>query len=210
VNTDGPETLYQLDLLAYNSVISTDYASRILQDTAKYLLDRFCKALAHVISPNNVTNLGAGPACLQSPAAESAVDPEHMVAGVFSEAFVRALQPKHNLVQSRSKYKLVFFKPGERFDLDTMRCDNDGWSAFAPVRARKKMSGWTKQPEDGTRIKLCLFPALYSRPVRKPTRDFGTGLDVRSCLVESDNFVRDDADIGSNGFVLIVKAIVLV
>ncbi|GAB1316044.1 hypothetical protein MFIFM68171_06254 [Madurella fahalii] len=209
----GPQTLYQLDILACKSVMSGGYfKSHILQTTAKILSDQFCNALAHLILPNDQTMVGAEPDGL-FPADGHPSHAENPVAKVFTEAFVRALKLKQGLVLSRSKSKLVFFGPGDVFDPDTMIRDGDGYSAFVPPRALgKKFKGWPRQrqAEENSSIKLCLFPALYSRPEGELTKDYGIGVSVRNCLVDCDNFVTDDADVGKGGFSLVVKGVVLV
>ena len=85
----------------------------------------------------------------------------------------------------------------------------DGWSAFVPERVRrmKKPKGWPKDLVIATEstIKLCIFPGLYSKPDRGLRQD-GVGVAVNSCLIDCDNFVRDESD----GFTLVAKAVVLV
>ena len=138
--------------------------------------------------------------------------PKSPVAKAFFGAFFRALQLKQNLALSRSKYKLVFFVPGDRFDPDTMTRDGDGESAFVPERVKRRHHGWPRLPAvaaDST-VKLCLFPALYSKPERELTYDSGSGVALKDCLVKSGNFVRGNADMGLDGFDLLVRAVVLV
>ncbi|KXX74365.1 hypothetical protein MMYC01_209542 [Madurella mycetomatis] len=209
----GPQTLYQLDILACRSVMSEGYfKSHILPTTAKALSETFCNALAHIISPNDQTMVGAEPDGL-FPAGVHASQTENPVATVFSETFVRALKLKQDLMLSRNKYKLVFFRPGDVFDSDTMIRDGDGYSAFTPARALgKKSKDWPRQrqAEGNSNIKLCLFPALYSRPEEGLTGDYGIGVSVRNCLVDCDNFITDDDGSGEGELSLVVKGVVLV
>lgn len=209
----GPQTLHQLDILACKSVMSERYfQSHILPTTAGGLSERFCSALAHLISPNDQTMVGAEPEGL-FPAEADASHTENAVATVFAEAFARALKLKQGLVLSRNKYKLVFFRPGDVFDPDTMMRDGDGYSAFTPARALgKKWKGWPRQRQagDSSSIKLCLFPALYSSPEEGLTGDYGIGVSVKNCLVDCGNFVTDGADSGEDVFSLVVKGVVLV
>ncbi|KAL2131320.1 hypothetical protein VTI74DRAFT_5259 [Chaetomium olivicolor] len=209
----GPQTLYQFDILACKSVMSEAYyKSHILQTTAKMLSSKFSRALAHLISPNDQTMVGAELDGL-FPAEDQSSHTEDPVAKVFADAFVRALKLKQSLVLSRSKYKLVFFSPGDMFDSDTMIRDGEGYRAFAPARALgKNLRDWRRQRqvEENLRIKLCLFPALYSRPEGDLTRDYGVGVSVRNCLVDCDNFVTDGTDIRKGALSLVVKGVVLV
>ncbi|KAK4120041.1 hypothetical protein N657DRAFT_636917 [Parathielavia appendiculata] len=155
----GPQTLQQLEVLAYKSVTSEKYfLFHILQTTAKNLAIKLSSALAHLISPNDDTIIGAS---------EKDHD-ENPVASLFTETFIRALKLKQELALSGSKYRLVFFQPGELFNPDIMFRDGDGDSAFVPmgVLARKQATkGWPRRlsVEKGARIKLCLFPALYAK-----------------------------------------------
>jgi hypothetical protein len=90
--------------------------------------------------------------------------------------------------------------------------DGDGYSAVVPKRVkRRKHNSWPTQPAvpAGSRIKLCLFPELYSKPDRELTQD-GARVAANSCLVECDNFVRDNGLDGLDGFTLVVKAVVWV
>jgi hypothetical protein len=158
--------------------------------------------------------VGAEPYSSSSPQEEDQLkrQPENPVSKLFSEAFVRALTLKQQLVLSRNKYKLVFFRPGDRFDRDAMIGDGDGYSAFVPERVKRKMNGWPRQRRvaNDSRIKLCLFPALYARAEGELTQDYGVGVTVKNCLVECDNFVRDRTDVRVEGFTLVVKGVVLV
>lgn len=191
------------------------FTSHILQDAATTLSEIFCTALTPLVSPNNQTIVGAEPYSPSSPEEEDQLlkrQPESPVSELFAEAFVRALTLKQQLVLSRNKYKLVFFSPGDRFDPDTMIGDGDGYSAFVPERVKRKMNGWPRQHPvaDDSRIKLCLFPALYSRAEGELTQEYGVGVTVKNCLVECDNFVRDRTDVQVEGFTLVVKGVVLV
>ncbi|KAK4240613.1 hypothetical protein C8A03DRAFT_31320 [Achaetomium macrosporum] len=222
----GPQTLYQLDVLACKSVMSEAYyQTHILQASAKTLSTKFSSALAHLLSPNDQTTAGAEPDglfpshCSSGSSSSSHHTEENPVAKVFNEAFARALTLKQDLVVlSRSTYKLVFFRPGDVFDPHTMMRDGEGYRAFAPARARAREKKVAEDLRDqrraegeGSRVKICLFPALYSRPERELTGDdYGVGACVTNCLVDCDNFVADEPDTGEGMFSLVVKGVVLV
>ncbi|KAL2022213.1 hypothetical protein VTK56DRAFT_5823 [Thermocarpiscus australiensis] len=215
----GPQTLEQFEILAYKSVISEEYfVSHILQTSAKSLANQLYNALAHLISPNDDTMIGNTEPDDGSlfPATEPPPSyPEHPVASLFTEAFVRALTLKQELVLSKAKYRLVFFQPGNLFNADIMIRDGDGDSAFVPMSAlgKEARKNWPKprHVEKESRIKLCLFPALYSRRKEEVTAAFGIGVDVRNCLVDCDNFITgDQVDVGDGSFSLVVKGVVLV
>ena len=63
---------------------------------------------------------------------------EDPVAKVFTEAFVRTLKLKQDLMLLGSKYKLIVFNPGDVFDSDTMIRDGDGHSALCPGKGTRK------------------------------------------------------------------------
>ncbi len=144
---------------------------------------------------------------------QAACQPRIPMSDFFSETFIRAMTLKQSLVLSRTKYQLVFFRPGDRFDAEIMLRDGEGYSAFNTGSPRQKRHGWPRPRPvaDRTCIKLCLFPALYARGEHGlETQDWGLGVTVRDCLVECDNFVRDCPDIPGEGFALVFKGIVLV
>ncbi|KAK4243272.1 hypothetical protein C7999DRAFT_18360 [Corynascus novoguineensis] len=215
----GPQMLKQLEILAYKSVISEEYfTSHILQATTKSLAGKLYEALAHLISPNDDPFIGADLENGDLFAEKEAHSPntENPVANLFTEAIVRALELKQELVLSRSKYKLVFFNPGDVFDSETMIKDGGGESAFIPIRAltkntRKDCLG-QRCKDENTRIKLCLFPALYSRPKKDLTAEFGVEVNVGNCLLDCANFITNENQMGTEdgSFSLIVKGLVLV
>ncbi|KAL2193642.1 hypothetical protein P885DRAFT_63838 [Corynascus similis CBS 632.67] len=215
----GPQMLEQLELLAYKSVISEEYfTSHILQDTAKSLSGKLYEALAHLISPKVDTLIGAdlGDGNLFAEKELCSPNTENPVANFLTEAIVRALELKQELVLSRSKYKLVFFNPGDVFDPQTMIKDGGEESAFIPIRtlikkARKDCLG-QRHKDENTRIKLCLLPTLYSKPKKNLTADFGVDVNVGNCLLDCANFITNGDQMGmeDGSFSLIVKGLVLV
>lgn len=193
------------------------FVSYVLPTTAKRLANELYIALSHLISPNNDTMIGIEPEDGSLFPAEEAHSPdvENPVAGLFTEAVTRALTLKRELVLLKTKYRLVFFRPGDLFNADVMIRDGDGDSAFVPKRALGKdlRMDWPRPRSVGknSRIKLCLFPALYSRRKAELTAEFGVGVDVRDCLVDYDNFIADDQiDLGDGSFSLVAKGVVLV
>ncbi len=183
-----------------------EFTSHIHRHAAT-LSETFGNAIAHLIPPNEQTMTQSKPYGPFPGTGDD--DPKSPVAQAFLGAFDQALKFKRSSVLSGKKYKLVFFAPGDRFNPDTMTRKGDGWSAFVPERVRrmKKPKGWPKDLVIATEstIKLCIFPGLYSKPDRELRQD-GVGVAVNSCLIDCDNFVRDESD----GFTLVAKAVVLV
>jgi len=231
-STAGPKTLSKLDLLAYHSILSisdnhdttTNYfQSHVLTDAATALSKSLTGPLSHLISSTlveHVMTAGGGSEVAQhafleffDPCASQDLntikgeEPESPLAAIFTEPILRALKLKANLALSpQTSYKLVFPHPGEIFDPDTMIRNGES-------QTRKK----TRQtrPEEGSgekRVKLCLFPALYEGKkdaVLPPEKEYGVGVNVRNCLVNCDNFVKASEGMGTEGFGVVVKAVVL-
>lgn len=193
----------------------TYFTSHIFQDAATVTSAAFCEVLTPLVPPNDVSMSDTAPIAQFLPEHEGKTtrQPGVSLPELFSEAIVRSLTLKQNLTLSRTKYQLVFFRPGQQFDPQSMIRDGEGYSAFDPAQMRGKRNSWPglKPLADGARISLCVFPALYS----KDEEDLETlrdrlGVTVTSCLVKSDNFVRDATDIPGEGFELVVKGVVMV
>jgi len=135
-------------------------------------------------------------------------EPEGPLAAIFTEPILRALKLKANLVLSpQTRYKLVFPHPGEIFDTDTMIRNGESQtrgSAASKTRPTRPEGSGEK------RVKLCLFPGLYEgKDVVLPEREYGVGVNVKNCLVSCDNFVKASEEMETEGFVVVVKAVVL-
>lgn len=130
---------------------------------------------------------------------------------IFHECFLRALTLKYKLALSNKKYKLVFFKPGDWFDADTMTRNGDISDHSTPRRKDSRADAYRKhEAQNKCPIKMCLFPALYSGPDIKHDLNRSVGLGIDHCLVEYYNFEADEAGENTQGFTLVVKAVVVV
>jgi hypothetical protein len=194
-----------LDFPAHDSVSEAE-----LQHAAA-LSTTFHNTVAHLISPNEQTIVESdGPFSMTEE--DKANYPPTLVAQVFMDTFIHAVQLKQSLVLSRSEYKLVFPAPGDRFDPGTMRRDGDGDSAFVPERVkRRKHNHWPRLLEiaTGSEINLCLFPAVYSKPGKLP-QEGGPRVGMEDYFVKCNNVVKGNPSTGLDGFTLVVKAVVLV
>ncbi|KAK4442554.1 hypothetical protein QBC34DRAFT_363502 [Podospora aff. communis PSN243] len=191
----GPQTLSELDLLAYYSLLSAagdefdSYShSHFFTDTARSLSSTIVSALAHLISPHT-----------------------DIASDTFVEPILRALKLKANLVLTRKRYTLVFPQPGDRFGPTTMIRDGESHRRVPPpgrsaIGARMKKgqrlpSRAVNGGEEGrARVKLCLFPGLYVEAKRDENEDgggtfrgkqSGVGFHVRNVLVECENFEKN-------------------
>lgn len=167
------------------------FKSHILLSEVRELAGQLWRTLTPLMSSNNQS---IGSASSQNPSPSEHDHPSEY----FHEGFNRALTLKAGLLLSRRRYKLVFFKPGDKFNADTMTRDGE-YNPFArwkpPKRAETEMA-----------IKLCLFPALYSGP---EDRQHSTGVNARECVVKYHNFIPDKTDAQGLDYV-VVKAVVLV
>lgn len=227
-STAGPQTLSELDLLAYHSILFTSdnhdtnsnyFQSHVLTETATTLSKSLTDPLSHLISPlEEDTMTGCEVAQHTSfsgyfdpPASQdfnAAKEPESPLAATFTEHILRALKLKANLVLSlQTKYRLVFPHPGEIFDANTMIRNGE---SQMPKSTASKTRPIGPEGSGEKRVKLCLFPGLYERKQEVlPESEYGLGVNERNCLVDSDNFVKASEGVEMEGFGVVVKAVVL-
>ncbi len=198
---DGPQALVEFDLLAHKSLISEKYFESHILDHAQRCADQFCQALSpQIFSSGQTVRRSDSPSQYRRPTPST---PGFSARDLFHEAFVCALRLKDELLLSRRKYRLVFFRPDDKFCPTTMAQDGD-----LPdyVRPGKNGVGPAKKLEDG-KIKFCLFPALYSGLEEKIDSIHTNIVDIEHCAVDYRNF-ETDRDI--QGLTLVSKAVVLV
>jgi hypothetical protein len=210
--TGGAQELLHLDLLSHKALISETYfQSKVLVEGAETLATRLCDTLSPIMLPDET--LGGQ----TSQPLPSTNQHEHILGTMsrnsardyFIQPFLWALQLKAQLLLSTNKYRLVFFHPGTKFHPGTMIRDFDADEHFIPkmkVRKSHQKPGQGVEPE--TAVKLCLFPALYSIPVQRQDQEQSVGVRIEHCVVDYDNFIRDDNE-GLDG-ILMSRAIVLV
>jgi hypothetical protein len=196
----GPQTLADLDLLAYHSVLSdaeenehSYFHSHLLTNTARSLSSKIVHAIANLIS--------------------SVTEPPHTDTNsdIFVEPILHALKLKANLILTRKRYTMVFPQPGDTFDHITMIPNGQSQRQVPPpgqfaVNSRTKKverlhhRSWNGEAEEGARVKLCLFPGLSVYAERDEEEDevrsfrgkqSGVGVNVRNCLVQCDNFEKN-------------------
>lgn len=128
----------------------------------------------------------------------------------FEQGVKLALQLKAKLLLSHGKYKLVFYKPGDKFWPDTMMKDGDLPDQILPRNPSGQKSfkkGQTSQKP--IPIRLCLLPALYYDSSAGQAKDHSAGIDIMQCVVNYRNFVCDKEEEDAKGLVLVAKAVVL-
>lgn len=127
-------------------------------------------------------------------------------AEAFQESFIYALSLKARLILGDKHYHLVYFRPGNPFDPETM--NRDGWTYDGYT---KKAGLSTSQgPGNGLTVKLCLFPALYSYPIMEKTDHCIPDFGFERCTVSYDIFKPGEPLYESGRPRLVVKAVVLI
>ncbi|KAH8900855.1 hypothetical protein GQ53DRAFT_835712 [Thozetella sp. PMI_491] len=211
---DGPHALLRIDLLAHESLISGKYfQDTILEESAWTLATRLYDSLKALNSPGD--DITGDPMSLTSSAELGSVTADSIVSPAvdgFQLAFRKALWLKSNLILSTKKYKVVFFSPGDTFNRETMYLDGEvpDYSAASSNRQRPVLLG---QAEDRQihRIKLCVFPALYSTSsYQGHTGVMSDRSQSKQSVVEYCNFIHAENSQSWEGFDLVVKAVVLV
>ncbi|KAK4170973.1 hypothetical protein QBC36DRAFT_250419 [Triangularia setosa] len=234
----GPQTLSELDLLAYHSILSASedqddsyFQSHILTKNARSLSSKLVSVIAGLICSSDETAIDASPTTLPGqrphhlPTAQPHTETSNAIVDYFIEPIFRALKLKANLLLTRSKYTLVYPRPGDRFNPATMVRNGESQHAprFAPRKGRDVGHGQVDVQRSGhgvkvgggvEEVKLCLFPGLYAKREEEILeRQYGVGVNVRNCLIECSNFVnnleREDDD-ETQGFLSVVRAVVLV
>lgn len=177
------------------------FLSHFVLEDAKTLAGQLADALACFIPPKEQTPLSIE---YDTPGHNAAADD-------FIPGLVRALELKAKLILSRKKYKVVFFVSGDRFDPEAMVRDTDTRSNLIPSRKRNRMGLSTRQETDNEApVRLCLFPALYSKDEEDHDIGEGIGVGISDCLVNYANFTVSDADAIDGTYKVVVKAVVSV
>ncbi|CAJ2501485.1 Uu.00g043380.m01.CDS01 [Anthostomella pinea] len=127
----------------------------------------------------------------------------------FQSIFEKALRLKGQLELSNKRYKLVFPPPGSSFEPQAMKRDGSGYHANNNG-VQGEQGGQGIMDYGQHKVKLCLFPAIFSydRPV--PHRHLHPRIDVDECVLERTNFFIDDAAFGGEIATVVTKAVVLV
>ena len=129
----------------------------------------------------------------------------------FIPGLVRALELKAKLILSRKSYKVVFFVSGDKFDPGAMVRDTDTRSNSIPRRKRNRMGLYKPQETDPkATVRLCLFPALYSKEAEDHDKGEGIGVGISDCLVNCANVSVSGADAMDGSYKVVVKAVVSV
>ncbi|KAI8624104.1 hypothetical protein F5Y19DRAFT_338806 [Xylariaceae sp. FL1651] len=159
----GPLALYQLDLLAWKSLMSDQYfESQVIPTKAQVLADQVYYLIEPILDPaiDNLTQFG--PECQPIPANNPESDIVNQAysarSELFEETFIRALQLKSKLFLSDKRYQWVFFKPDSAFNFKVMDLVDSTCDTFGPSQNKYRK---VPRVEKGAKIRLCLFPALY-------------------------------------------------
>lgn len=186
------------------------FQTHYIEHTAGLLAENLCGPLSRLMMMTSNIRATGGVRPSEPPSPPRSVD-SGPLSEVFIQAFVHALQLKAKLLLSPHKYKLVYFRPGDRFRPDRMVRDADTGDLPNP-RTRGKIPFRHSKSETAREvpIKLSLFPALYLVPGETNNFEQSFENDFRRCLIDHQKFITDAVGEAGEGAVLVVKAVVLV
>jgi hypothetical protein len=119
----------------------------------------------------------------------------------FKELFQKALKLKTDLMLTTDRYEMRTFEPGTPFNPASMVAET---KEGAEIRGLGKKSS--------RKVKLCLFPALYSYPAETLPGAYQADVerfDVSRIVVQCRNFLRLGDDRGQEEGMILRKAVVL-
>ncbi|KAI1268362.1 hypothetical protein F5Y18DRAFT_375010 [Xylariaceae sp. FL1019] len=208
----GSVALQQLDLLAWKSLISEKHFDKqVIRNQAHALAERTYRLIETILKSDADDLAPSVPEfrAISGSDVESldVVDETNLPRSApFVEAFKHALRLKSELILSDDCYRWVFYKPDSPLDLNVMELVDSACEAYKPSPNKdKRVSQISKEAdtEVGTKIRLCLFPALFTSPGTKNDK-------IRSSDIawERSQLLETVAD--STGLVMVKKAVVLV
>ncbi|KAJ9133308.1 hypothetical protein NKR23_g10870 [Pleurostoma richardsiae] len=219
---DGPALLRDLDFVAHKSLIShANFLNQIIPGKAKEIGNQVVEVLLPIIDSSTSHSGTEAPGV--SPGAAKPLDPEDDGDVSPIEAFQGAIENALKLraqmaLNGLKQYEFVYIPPETYFNPQTMNLNGQNYDSEALVSLSRyqflrpaQMSQRTPSGL-GQKVKLCLFPALYSRrrPQFDPARS--TEVDIGEILVQVRVFTegRPDQDSEGDDLKLVTKAVVLV
>ncbi|OCK74688.1 hypothetical protein K432DRAFT_447156 [Lepidopterella palustris CBS 459.81] len=191
---DGPRLVRSFDFVAIESLFMEQYfQEHILVDRAEELTAKFIELLAPFFPRTTPDSLADGIAAWAQNKEDIAVR--------CKELFQKALKLKTDLMLTTQRYEMRTFEPGTPFNPASMVVET---KEGAEIRGISK-----KRPK---KVKLCLFPALYSYPAETLTGAYQANVDrfnVSRLVVQCRNFLRSEDDRGQEEGVILRKAVVL-
>ncbi|KAF4993206.1 hypothetical protein FDECE_13484 [Fusarium decemcellulare] len=181
----GKQIQNELDAMAIKSLTSDNSFKEVVRETAKSFAE-FMMSVLQLFLPS------------ESKHTDLCRNIFIKGAGSLESFLAKALFLKCQFALCKVRFRFYFFKPGDPFDAKTMRQD---------VSCTVGLGGDRRHKPD--RVKLCLFPALYSLPENegelkeppKAPKKYLDNLDDK-CLTEAS---RDELKLLS----LVAKAVVL-
>jgi len=189
----GPRFLRNLDFSAQGSLFMGKYfREHIFVSKSEELMTKFLELLAPFF-PRPTTD------CLTERTTILGENSEDMVM-LCKDLFQKALQLKIDLMLNTDRYNMRTFEPGTIFNPATM---------IAKTREGAEIKNLGRKSL--RRVKLCLFPALYSYPAEAlPIEDQldAESFDVSRLVVQRRNFLHPGDYHGQKG-TIVSKAVVL-
>ena len=175
LNLDGLNLLRSLDLAAYQSLLERDFfSSHTVLNQAKELTIKLFHLLAPFLPRSPVGRRGSSTDAISNSVGYT--EKQSLFFIHCEEWFKAALKLKANLVLSTARFELVAYQPGTLFDPQTMKTDSP-------------------RNKSRSKVKLCLFPALFVYPKDQFTSLEDTtslAFQVSKAIVQTSNFVRTD------------------
>ncbi|KAI1844731.1 hypothetical protein JX265_007011 [Neoarthrinium moseri] len=104
----------------------------------------------------------------------------------LESVFTHALRLKADLLLTRKRYKAEFVQIDTNFDPGTMK--QDGWS-YEGLTQEGSTGTTATPPTPQQRVRMCLFPAIYSVPLEGVEKEWSTGVALHNCVVDYRNFI---------------------
>ncbi|RYP70523.1 hypothetical protein DL769_004937 [Monosporascus sp. CRB-8-3] len=197
VGTPLQDLLDNMDVLAHEAWMSEPkFATEVLYKKSKEMANGLATFLAPVLQLN----------MLNGEANHFEMFPEYPAEMSFEPVFAEAMRLKTQLLLDEKHYRLEFCPPGTPFSQQTMKRHGYSGSAANHVGARLA-SGGASQEAGGGRVKICLFPAVwtYYRPPSPVKLDVNAR--VENHVVNYRNFIQQEDEV--SGYPQIVaKAVV--
>lgn len=191
---DGPSLVRSLDFVAIESLFAGQYfQEHILADKTDELTVRFLELLAPFFPRATPDSLVDGIATWDQT--------EENIAVRCKELFQKALKLKTDLMLTTHRYEMRTFEPGTPFNPASMVAET---KEGAEIRGLGKKSS--------RKVKLCLFPALYSYPAETLPEAYQADAErfnVSRLVVQCRNFLRPGDGRGQEEGMILRKAAVL-
>ncbi|RYP15475.1 hypothetical protein DL765_005682 [Monosporascus sp. GIB2] len=196
-HADGSDALRSMDVLAHEAWMSEPkFATEVLHKKSKEMARGLATFLAPVLQSNILTEETTHfEMFLEYPAEIS-----------FEPVFAEAMRLKTQLLLDEKHYRLEFCPPGTPFSQQTMK--RHGYSGSAANHTGCPLaSAGASQETGGGRVKICLFPAVWTYYRPPPPMQLDVNARIENHVVNYRNFIQKEDEV--SGYPQVVaKAVV--